>query len=118
MALRSTDILTGISKFLLNRAKKNGYKKQSFLVPNGVDVKIFSEEISEAVKSELKNKLGGLIDPDLTDAGNSKRQELSDALTSMGFARSDVQDVLKKSMDEEGSLEENLKKALKLLGRK
>ncbi len=67
---------------------------------------------------ELKNKLGGLIDPDLTDAGNSKRQELSDALTSMGFARSDVQDVLKKSMDEEGSLEENLKKALKLLGRK
>ncbi len=57
LALRSTDILTGISKFLLNRAKKNGYEGESYLVPNGVDVKVFKEEISDGVKNELKIKL-------------------------------------------------------------
>ncbi len=58
IALRQTKYLTGISKFLLNRAVKNGYSGTSFLVPNGVDVKIFSQKIDDIVKTELKNRLG------------------------------------------------------------
>ncbi len=58
LALLQTDTLTAISNFLLNRAKKKGWKGESFLVPNGVDVGMFSKEISQKVKKELKEKLG------------------------------------------------------------
>jgi len=53
LALRSTDVLTAISNFLLNRARKNGYTGESFLVPNGVDIDVFGKEIEESVKSEM-----------------------------------------------------------------
>ena len=58
LALRQTEILTGISNFLLNRAKKNGYKGKYALIPNGVDVSLFSKNQSDQVKTELKEKLG------------------------------------------------------------
>lgn len=50
IALRRTTVLTGISNFLIDRAKKNGYTKESFLVPNGVDLSIFKDQVSEEVK--------------------------------------------------------------------
>ncbi len=58
LALFQTDILTGISNFLLNRAKKNGFKKESFLVPNGVDVSVFGAVVSDEERSQMKNTLG------------------------------------------------------------
>lgn len=58
LALSQTNILTGISNFLLKRAEKNGFKKESHLVPNGVDVEVFGNEIDEDVKNEMKIKLG------------------------------------------------------------
>ena len=58
LALRQTDLLTGISNFLLHRAEKNGYKGKSFLIPNGVDFSLFSKEISDQDKLSLKNRLG------------------------------------------------------------
>ena len=57
LALRNTDVLTAISTFLLDRAKKNGYQGRSALVPNGVDIKIFSEKIGEDETNEMKKKL-------------------------------------------------------------
>ncbi len=57
VALWRTDFLTAISNFLLNRAKKNGYKGDYALVPNGVDVPVFSKEINQTEKEVLKNKL-------------------------------------------------------------
>ncbi len=57
LALFQTDILTGISNFLLNRAKNNGYKNESFLVPNGVDVSIFGTTVSDEVTEQMKNAL-------------------------------------------------------------
>jgi glycosyltransferase involved in cell wall biosynthesis len=57
LALKNTDALTAISNFLLNRAKKNGYKGEGFLIPNGVDLKLFTEEFSEEAKNYLKNRL-------------------------------------------------------------
>ena len=58
LSLWLTDYLTGISNFLLNRAKKNGYSGRYSLVPNGVDLSVFSQEINLEVKDDLKNRLG------------------------------------------------------------
>ncbi|KND46689.1 MAG: Glycosyltransferase [Parcubacteria bacterium C7867-006] len=57
IALRQTTVLTGISNFLLDRAKKNGWKKDGVLVPNGVDLKIFSKEVSENEKKDIEMSL-------------------------------------------------------------
>ena len=58
LALRQTDILTGISNFLLHRAEKKGYKGKSVLIPNGVDVSLFTKDIAEYDKEKLKQELG------------------------------------------------------------
>lgn len=58
LALWQTDFLTGISNFLLNRAKKHGYSGECSLVPNGVDLSVFSQEIKEGMKDDLKRRLG------------------------------------------------------------
>lgn len=57
-SLRQTDILTAISTFLLNRAEKNGYSGKKFLVPNGVDIELFSQDFDEQVIQAIKDKLG------------------------------------------------------------
>jgi glycosyltransferase involved in cell wall biosynthesis len=62
MALWNTDYLTAISNFLLHRAKKNGYKGECKLVPNGVDLKLFSQTINEDVKNNIKSRLNKKID--------------------------------------------------------
>ncbi len=58
MALRRTDIVTGLSDFLLKRAVKKGYKGETVLVPNGVDVSLFTKELSEKTRNDLKLRLG------------------------------------------------------------
>ncbi len=55
--LKNTNFLTGISNFLIDRAKKNGYKGQTFLVPNGVDLEVFSRDIDEDKIDSLKKIL-------------------------------------------------------------
>jgi glycosyltransferase involved in cell wall biosynthesis len=57
LSLWGTDILTGISTFLLDRARKKGYKGMSVLVPNGVDVELFTKEIDENLRDTLKTRL-------------------------------------------------------------
>jgi glycosyltransferase involved in cell wall biosynthesis len=54
LALKQTHYLTGLSNFLLKRAKDVGYGGESFLVPNGVDLSVFSREIDEERKKEIK----------------------------------------------------------------
>lgn len=58
LALRNTKILTGISNFLIERAIKNGYKGESYLVPNGVDLNVFAREVGEDVKQKTSGILG------------------------------------------------------------
>lgn len=53
VAMRQSDYLTGLSNFLLDRAVKNGYKGEMCIVPNGVDLKVFSREIDPQVKDDL-----------------------------------------------------------------
>ena len=53
VAMRQTDYLTGLSNFLLDRAVKNGYKGEMCIVPNGVDLNVFSREIDHQVTERL-----------------------------------------------------------------
>lgn len=57
LALNQTDILTGLSSFLLNRAKKYGYRGDSVLVPNGVDLALFLKDVDQKEKEELISNL-------------------------------------------------------------
>ncbi len=54
LALKQTNHLTALSNFLLQKAKNSGYYGDSYLVPNGVDLSVFSREISEDKKNEIK----------------------------------------------------------------
>jgi len=58
LALRRTNFLTGISNFLLHRAKKLGYRGKKALIPNGVNIKTFSRKITKKTQEEFKIKLG------------------------------------------------------------
>jgi glycosyltransferase involved in cell wall biosynthesis len=54
LALSQTTVLTGLSNFLLDRAKKYGYKGSSVLLPNGVDTELFLRNISDQERSKKK----------------------------------------------------------------
>ncbi len=51
------DRIQAISKFLADFGQSMGHKNAIDVIPNGVDVKKFSEEIPESVKESLKSRL-------------------------------------------------------------
>jgi glycosyltransferase involved in cell wall biosynthesis len=71
MAFRRTDMLTAISTYLLDRARRLGFKGRSFLVPNGVDLKRFENASPRALgetvalittsRLNVKNGVGDVI---------------------------------------------------------
>jgi glycosyltransferase involved in cell wall biosynthesis len=58
MALKYTDFLTGLSSFLIHRAEKSGYEGRSALIPNGVDLRVFSRKILKKDYLEMIQKMG------------------------------------------------------------
>jgi glycosyltransferase involved in cell wall biosynthesis len=58
LALKRTDQLTVISKYLESQAREYGYTGPISVIPNGVDANIFSVKISDREARELKDKLG------------------------------------------------------------
>ena len=66
---------------------------------------------------ELKNKVGGLIDLDLNEPTGQK-QEIIEAMATMGFSRNDVQTYVRDHLDETKTLEQNLKQALQYFGKR
>jgi len=66
---------------------------------------------------ELKSKLGSVRELDLTDQGSSETKEILEALTGMGFTRKEAFEVVKK-LGPRGTLEDKVKQALQMLGRK
>jgi glycosyltransferase involved in cell wall biosynthesis len=58
LALRRTTFLTAISTFLLHRAEKIGYKCPSVVIPNGVNISLFSKTFSPDEKMEVEKLLG------------------------------------------------------------
>jgi Holliday junction DNA helicase RuvA len=65
---------------------------------------------------ELKNKLGGLKDLDLTGQTESETKQIFNALVSMGFQRNEIIEALKKIPQENLTIEQKIRQLLKLLG--
>ncbi|HUD20223.1 MAG TPA: Holliday junction branch migration protein RuvA [Patescibacteria group bacterium] len=66
---------------------------------------------------ELKNKLGGLRDIDLSDSGGSETKQILDALTAMGFDRRDATETIRQ-LNPADTLEQKIRSSLKLLGKR
>jgi Holliday junction DNA helicase RuvA len=64
---------------------------------------------------ELKNKVGG-ADVDLLDGSTGKRTEISEALKGFGFSAKEISDAIR-NIDRTTSTEEQIKLALKYLGK-
>jgi glycosyltransferase involved in cell wall biosynthesis len=58
LALKRSSVVTVISNYLGERAKRLGFQGETKLVPNGVDVSCYSEIFSDGELSELSDKLG------------------------------------------------------------
>ncbi len=108
LALRRSDTLTAISHYLLERAERLGYRGQSYLIPNGVDVDKF-----EFVKHSVFNKEGITL---ITTSRLVKKNGVGDIIEAMKFLPESVSLKILGI----GPLEKNLKlriKNLKLEGR-
>lgn len=66
---------------------------------------------------ELKNKLGSIGDLDLSGADSSQTKDIIDALVTMGFTKPEVSSVALQVIKLNLSLEESIRRALKLLVR-
>ncbi len=66
---------------------------------------------------ELKNKLGGLKDLDLTSEESNETNQILEALLSMGFRRAEVLAAIKKLEPEDTTVEQKIRHALKVLGK-
>lgn len=64
---------------------------------------------------ELKNKVGG-GDLDLSDSSNHSRSEVSNALKTFGFTTAEINEAVR-NIDRTANVEEQIKMALKYLGR-
>lgn len=65
---------------------------------------------------ELKSKLGSTKDLDLSEESGGETKQLLEALLSMGFARGEIIGIIRK-VDQEKTLEQKIRSALKLLGK-
>lgn len=77
MALARTQVLTAISNYLLERAKRLGYKNQAELIPNGVDVEKF-----ENVLSHTKDKDKTIL---ITTSRLVEKNAVGDIIEAMKF---------------------------------
>lgn len=64
---------------------------------------------------ELKNKLGGINDLDLSGTVESETKQIMEALLSMGFKRHEIVEALKKIDNTQMPIEQKIKQIIKLL---
>lgn len=97
LALKNTDHLTALSNYLLERARRLGYRGKSYLVPNGVDIKRF-----QIVKHSVFDKSAIKI---ITTSRLVEKNGVGDIIEALGFLPENVHLKVIGS----GSLEEVLK---------
>lgn len=66
---------------------------------------------------ELKSKLGGLKDLDLTEKEKEDNKEILNALKSFGFSTDEINEALKANKDEGKTVSEKIRLALRYLGK-
>ncbi len=104
LSLARTNILTGISNYLLERARRLGYKGRAELIPNGVDTEKFINPESR------------ILNPDeivlITTSRLVKKNAVNDVIEAIRFISEDV----KFRILGVGPLEKSLKEKVKKLG--
>ena len=108
LALTRASRLTAISNYLLDRAQRLGYKGESYLIPNGVDINKFENPISKS------------INPDSVTLITTSRLVEKNAVEDIIEALKPLPPTIKLKILGTGPLEKNLKfkiKNLKLEGR-
>lgn len=66
---------------------------------------------------ELKSKLGSVKDLNLGQDSSGETKDIVDALTHMGFAKQEVLEAIKHLDEKDATLEQKIRRALKLLGK-
>lgn len=64
---------------------------------------------------ELKNKLGSTKDLDLSEQADGETKQLMNALLSMGFAKSEIIEVIKRIETQHTTIEQKIRRALQLI---
>jgi len=107
LALRRTSVLTVISNYLGERAKRLGYKREVKLIPNGVDIEKFNIEILNIERLKIREELG-LKDQDIGLVTTSRlvmKNGVGDVIRTLPNLPSNIKFVI----FGEGYLEESLK---------
>ena len=110
---KSADRIQAISKFLENWARYMGAKCPIDIVPNGVDIALFSNRKSEGELNELKNKLNKKADDIflITTSRLVPKNAIGDIIDSMQYLPLNVKFLILGS----GYLEKELKEKVKAL---
>ena len=87
LVFKNADCVTAISEYLKERAVKNGVKSPVQIVPNGVDVELFSKEFKESELEELKKELGKRPDDKfiITTSRLVKKNAVDDLIESLNY---------------------------------
>ncbi len=106
-ALPRTTVLTTISTYLSERAKKVGYKGKSVIIPNGVNFELFNTPVSTEALMRAKEKMGKKDGETMliTTSRLVKKNAVADIIKSLKLLPESV----KLSILGVGSLESNLK---------
>lgn len=100
------DKIQTISRFLADYAKKMGYKGEPIVIPNGVDVKNFSREFSEAeisdTRKEINKKEGDVFL--VTSSRMVKKNAVDVIIKSLVYLPENFKFIITGEGEEEGSL--------------
>lgn len=81
-----------------------------------VTIPRLGQKNAQRIIIDLKNKLGGIVDLDLTGA-STEAIELTEALQSMGYSRQEALTAMKNIPTTAGSLEQKITQALRHIGK-
>jgi holliday junction DNA helicase RuvA len=90
---------------------------------SNADVSFFSsiprlgKKNSQKIIIELKNKLGSLLELDLSNDQNGETQDIISALKQIGFTQKEIIEAIKKLPENDYSLSQKIKETLKILGK-
>ncbi len=107
-ALKRVDVLTAISSYLLRRGEEFGFKGRKFLIPNGVDVRLFEKGILREERKTIRFTWG-IRDDDvvlITTSRLTKKNDISSLISSLKYLPETIFLVIIGNGEEERKLRE------------
>jgi len=112
LALLNTSFVTAVSSYLAVRARKFGYKDKLEIIPNGVDIKLFTSEMTKEITRDSTRENLGFNKDDIilvTTSRLSVKNGIEDVIKALPRLADNVKFVI----FGEGKLENKLKKLRK-----